>query len=688
VSLLIENSPPTFIAAGQSAGSMLKIMKFTIGNVTPIWNKDLSCNYQRSWTARITAGVLNSDNSKIYIAMSNGVVPSLVMFFFGLQESDGALVTSLHLVDETWMAYDLALHGNYVYGLASCVSYAILYKYDPLTDSFGTFYLSSGRLYKFQISSTSLITGFGILSDNCYISKVYYDLAAEHPDYSVDTGTLTVSILTGETIVTASDTLLALVTNSFTVNSSPTSGTVAYLETTSWVENIVYYSSAQTITVIEKENFSISLEVTCSTTGVAVSYALSSYNSESVPKWISIDLSTGVLTGTAPEVNSSTSYSMYLDSTSTEFTGASQKKLIIQVDPEEPSTFGKFIITVTTILTIIGISASILGSSFSRNSPIGLWVLIDQIQLLILVMVIDDHVPVEVEYYLSQNTFALFNFGFIPILKLPFLLNFSNWLDTEESDEIVAKLEMDYKSTLLNHFSLLIILAIAFLLSLLIRVTPNCKGGKWSNFMGGLKEKSLHFLSCTIYIRSLLEAELGIELSSISEIRDLGHPTASVIFSLAFAFLFLLTYLCLAAIILYYFWKFWGKKMSHKFYFMELFAGIKNTKYARIYPLFTTMRKFLFVFIVAVLRNQPRETIYSLLLVIQIAFLFHALLVRPFEQKADNLAEIWKEAFVLLSIIVFFSFSSEAKWDNGGTKFYFSFLMINSLVIVSILTGN
>jgi hypothetical protein len=73
---------------------------------------------------------------------------------------------------------------------------------------------------------------------------------------------------------------------------------------------------------------------------------------------------------------------------------------------------------------------------------------------------------------------------------------------------------------------------------------------------------------------------------------------------------------------------------------MELFAGIKDTKYARIYPFFTSIRKFLFVFTVAAMRNQQRGTSYSLLLVIQIAFWLHTIFVRPFENKADNLVEI------------------------------------------------
>jgi hypothetical protein len=328
------------------------------------------------------------------------------------------------------------------------------------------------------MSSSGLITGYGVLSNECYIPTFYFDLATEHSKFAIYAGTLTVSIITGETIDSASDTLLALVTHTVTVNNSPASGTVTYIESTNWVENIVYFSFSQTITVIEKENFVISPGVTCSTSGVAVSYALSQYNSEPVPTWVTIDSSTGVLTGAAPEVDSLTSYSMYINSTSSEFTGASQKILIIQVKPEEPSNFGEFIITATTILTIVGISISLSKSAISGHSSIGLWAIAEHIQLLMLVMTIDDHIPADVEYYLSHNTFAMFNFGFIPIIKIQLFSHFSDWLDMEESDEIMEKLGMDSRSTLLNHFSLLIILTIAFLLSLIIRVTPNCQGGK------------------------------------------------------------------------------------------------------------------------------------------------------------------------------------------------------------------
>jgi hypothetical protein len=71
--------------------------------------------------------------------------------------------------------------------------------------------------------------------------------------------------------------------------------------------------------------------------------------------------------------------------------------------------------------------------------------------------------------------------------------------------------------------------------------------------MGKVRDKSLHHLASTIYIRSLLEAGLGLELSSISEIRDFGKPSANVIVSLIFALLTLLVCLCFTVIMLYYF---------------------------------------------------------------------------------------------------------------------------------------
>jgi hypothetical protein len=44
--LMMEIGPPTFFAVGRRTDSLtLKMVKFTFGNTTPIWNKDLSCNF-------------------------------------------------------------------------------------------------------------------------------------------------------------------------------------------------------------------------------------------------------------------------------------------------------------------------------------------------------------------------------------------------------------------------------------------------------------------------------------------------------------------------------------------------------------------------------------------------------------------------------------------------------------------
>jgi hypothetical protein len=683
----IEDGPSTFVAVGRARSpNQLKMLKFTLGNTTPIWNQDLTCNGQASCNSAKAAAVFSNDNTILYIAASYGSPTN--MLFFGIQENDGSLLTILHTSSNYCLLLDLILINGYIYGVADCTPNPILFRYDPATDSFDTFYAPSGNLYRMQGAQSGLFTGYGTLSNEWWIPTFYYHLVTEHPNFAIDAGTLTVSVLTGESIVTKSDVMYPLVTQTFIVNNSPTSGAVAYIESTNWVENIVYFSASQTITVISGENFKISPEVTCSTTGVAVNYAFSSYNSESVPTWVTIDSSTGVLTGTAPEVDSATSYSMYIDSTSSEFTGASQKLLIIKVKHDNASTLGVAIVTATIILAVIGMIMSLGYSAITGLSPLGLWAIVDQIQLLILVMSIDNHIPKDVEYYLSQNNFAMFNFLFISAQEIPYLGYFPDWLDNKEGDEIMIKLGMESHSTFTNYFTILVVFFVAFLLSLIIRATPNCKGGKWKDFMAKMRSKSLHFLVYVIYIRLFLEIELGLQLSSISEISQFGAGSASLVISFVLALTFLLVWLALIIITWYCFWKFIKVKMPKKFFFMELFVGLKDKSQARMHAPLTSLRKLLFVIIIVIIADNSREAIYSLLVIIQVVFWFQVLLIKPFEHKTDNLVEAWKETFVLFSIIFFFACDSEEKWDDGRTKAYLFILLTNILVISTILAGN
>jgi hypothetical protein len=58
--------------------------------------------------------------------------------------------------------------------------------------------------------------------------------------------------------------------------------------------------------------------------------------------------------------------------------------------------------------------------------------------------------------------------------------------------------------------------------------------------MAKMRNKSLHFLVYVIYIRLFLEIELGLQLSSITEISQFGAGSASLVISFVLALTFLL----------------------------------------------------------------------------------------------------------------------------------------------------
>ena len=78
-----------------------------------------------------------------------------------------------------------------------------------------------------------------------------------------------------------------------------------YLQT-----NMQEFSVSESTTSTQAPNLS------CSFSGsTSITYSLSSYSGSNFPSFVSIDLSTGVLSIVAPSVTSSTDYIFYIDST-------------------------------------------------------------------------------------------------------------------------------------------------------------------------------------------------------------------------------------------------------------------------------------------------------------------------------------------------------------------------------------
>ena len=128
-------------------------------------------------------------------------------------------------------------------------------------------------------------------------------------------------------------------------------------------------------------------------------------------------------------------------------------------------------VLITYIVLALYIVVAILISIINKRSPIGMWSLINQFQLLMLLLLTGTYMPKTVRQYLSNMDIVLFNLDFIPISRLPLISNLYDYMSFEQDNENMTYIGIDYGSTLVNNISFLffmLLFIIAYLIVTLI----------------------------------------------------------------------------------------------------------------------------------------------------------------------------------------------------------------------------
>jgi hypothetical protein len=178
--------------------------------------------------------------------------------------------------------------------------------------------------------------------------------------------------------------------------------------------------------------------------------------------------------------------------------------------------------------------------ALSGAYPTGIWAIVEQIQLIILVISKESFIPIDVNYYLKGNIEMLFNFASIPVFEISFFAEVSEWLDLEQNVNSASELELESRSTLKNHFTMIMIVLLVSLCYLTTKLTPNCTENRSSSFFGKLKAKILFFIGYIFYVRFLLEAFLSLTLSSVAEIYQFKGVSLNEVISFILTIVFLL----------------------------------------------------------------------------------------------------------------------------------------------------
>jgi hypothetical protein len=697
ISSIIQIDPITRIIANDffisgftnTSPNNLFVMRLTYGSTTPVWKKEADCLFG-SWTYNLGASVMSTDGTKIYFMTTFGstiVGSNNQLYFLVINASDGSLARAINKPGYIWYRPVVGLVADdlYVRGAIGRDSPDLIFAYKINN---GQFFMSSGY-YRFNdIGRASGITQlFGRYTNEnaitfSYISYISYSWFNQAGVSSTALDEL------GHTYADSSLTISSDSSSLFNGFSGFTNSSLVYSQQGYWPETYVVNNiNEETIYIPAGMAFTVTPNVSCSYNGQSIIYSLLAYGGVPVPEWIVIDSSTGEVSGTSPWDVNDTQYKMYVVNTSPE---VNQNLLIVSINDNsawnsEVTDWAKFATHSAQVLTILGISMSLGIFALSGAYLSGIWTIVEQIQLIILVISKEVFIPVDVDYYLKGNIELLFNFASIPVLEVPFFAEVSEWLDLEQNVSAASELELESRSTLKNHFTMIMIILLVSLCYLITKLTHNCSGNRLSSFFGKFRAKILFFIGFVFYVRILLEGFLSLTLSSVAEIYQFKGESYQEIASFALSIAFLLIWVALLLVSIFYSCKFRNQTLPSKFRFMELFTGLRKSKWAHFYTPFSLSRRFLFVLIIVLSNNDNRESIFAPLILIQIIFWMYVIVIRPFETTGDNILQIQIEAFITIAIVYFYPFSSEEKWSQTATDAFLGIIFANSWLICIIL---
>jgi hypothetical protein len=124
---------------------------------------------------------------------------------------------------------------------------------------------------------------------------------------------------------------------------------------------------------------------------------------------------------------------------------------------------------------VLTVSVSVFVAGIKASSPMGIWSLFNQLQLIILLLLPKTYIPLDVKEYIHQQNFALFDFSFIPFDRIPYLYYPTEYFKFKQTDQRLSEIGFEWRSSFNNLYSVFIILTIAVVFHALLGVLPNCR---------------------------------------------------------------------------------------------------------------------------------------------------------------------------------------------------------------------
>ncbi|CAI2363645.1 unnamed protein product [Moneuplotes crassus] len=329
-----------------------------------------------------------------------------------------------------------------------------------------------------------------------------------------------------------------------------------------------------------------------------------------------------------------------------------------------------------------------LMSLLNSSSPMAIWSMANQMQLLMLLLLTQASLPADVVGYISGNQMFSFNMNFLPIKnnmvsKVPL-----DWLKQNQTNIGLGDMGMESGSSFNNNFGIICTLLILVIFHCLWSLLPRTID---DDDPRDCKEKTLKFvgwiwkiLTFGVYIRLVLEAYQNILLSSFNEIKNFEPSSLHIAVSTTTAVVFVI----LMSLVFYWALKQINRDFDPKQHSKskELVAGLKDSKAARLFTTLLLLRRFVFCVWLIMFSFTGYYYLVPGMLLVQVLYTSYMIVVRSFKEPANNVIECLNEIFYVLIVAYLMKYNTKHAWTSMSTKIYIYILMLNNIVVVSIIS--
>ena len=389
-------------------------------------------------------------------------------------------------------------------------------------------------------------------------------------------------------------------------------------------------------------------------------YFLSNNNGLSVPNWVVLNSTSGLLKISTPSVSIATDYSFYVNTMISGLTNTSKKLINLRVDKWNASNCDKwksddntkceqwsstyylssgkctdqsslliFALSMMALVTVIATAVlELIGNLMNSTSMSSIWTMLNYLQLLVLLLLTRAFMPKDVVNFILNTSISMFVFNLTPFQNTSYFNLTEKWFDDDQSDKLLYKIGLTSGSSLINNYSFFWLLLwtvighlMLYIFSLIIKRVKTEGWLSW--FIKGLKWSViaiLKILTFSTYIRIILESFQIMLISSISEIFNLNTSSSSKSYSLISAFLIFAFCWLIIWLILVLIWKMKNSEESRFTKYEELFSGLKENTSSRQFRVLHLLRRFLYISILIPLASKSMFIVIWFISVLQAMF--------------------------------------------------------------------